>query len=34
MIRRHTRTAMFMHWFNAVCWLFLLLSGFALLANE
>ena len=34
MIRRHTRTAMFMHWFNAVYWIFLLFSGFALLANE
>ncbi|MBO4316835.1 MAG: cytochrome b/b6 domain-containing protein [Mailhella sp.] len=34
MIRRHTRSAIFIHWFNAVCWLFLLFSGFALLANE
>ena len=34
MIRRHSRSAIFMHWFNAVCWLFLLFSGFALLVGE
>lgn len=34
MIRRHTKTAIFMHWFNAICWLFLLFSGFAILAND
>ncbi len=34
MIRRHSRSAIFMHWFNAVCWIFLLFSGFALLAGE
>lgn len=33
MIRRHSRSAIFMHWFNAICWIFLLFSGFALLAN-
>lgn len=33
MIRRHSASAVFMHWFNAVCWLFLLGSGFALLTN-
>ena len=33
MIRRHSRSAIFMHWSNAVCWLFLLFSGFALLDN-
>lgn len=33
MIRRHSATAIFMHWYNAVCWLLLLFSGFALLAN-
>lgn len=33
MIRRHSRYAIFMHWFNAVCWLFLLFSGLALLVN-
>lgn len=34
MIRRHSSSAIFMHWFNAVCWIFLLFSGFALLAND
>lgn len=34
MIRRHSRSAIFMHWFNAVCWLFLLFSGLALLVGE
>ena len=34
MIRRHSRSAIFMHWFNAVCWLFLLFSGFALLVGD
>lgn len=34
MIRRHTKSAIFMHWFNAVCWIFLLFSGFALLAGD
>lgn len=34
MIRRHSRSAIFMHWFNAVCWIFLLFSGFALLAGD
>lgn len=33
MILRHTRAAIFLHWFNAVCWIFLLLSGLALLAG-
>lgn len=33
MIRRHTRAAIFLHWFNAFCWIFLLLSGFALLVG-
>lgn len=33
MIRRHSRSAIFMHWSNAVFWLFLLFSGFALLDN-
>ena len=33
MIRRHSRSAIFMHWSNAVCWIFLLFSGFALLDN-
>lgn len=34
MIRRHTRIDMIMHWFNAVCWLFLLATGLGLLQNE
>ncbi len=33
MIRRHTLSAITMHWFNALCWLLLLGSGFALLSN-
>lgn len=34
MIRRHSRSAIFMHWFNAICWIFLLFSGFALLVGD
>lgn len=34
MIRRHLHSALLMHWLNALCWLFLLGSGFALLSNE
>ncbi|MEG2172988.1 MAG: cytochrome b/b6 domain-containing protein [Desulfovibrionaceae bacterium] len=33
LIRRHTTIALFLHWFNAACWVFLLASGFALLDN-
>lgn len=33
-IRRHTTTAIFLHWFNAVCWIALLGSGFGLLQNS
>lgn len=33
MIRRHSTSAIFMHWFNAIFWIGLLFSGFALLAN-
>lgn len=33
MIRKHSQSAIFMHWSNAVCWLFLLFSGFAILSN-
>lgn len=33
MLRRHSRSALFIHWFNAVCWFFLLFSGLGLLAN-
>lgn len=32
-IRRHTRTAIFIHWFNAICWLLLLFTGFGMLVN-
>lgn len=32
MIRRHSKTAIFLHWFNAACWIGLLATGFALLA--
>jgi len=34
MIHRHTRVAIFMHWFNAVCWIALLLTGLGLIQNE
>lgn len=34
MIKRHTIGAIMMHWFNAVCWLFLLATGLGLLQNE
>lgn len=27
MIRRHSATAIFMHWYNAACWLLLLVHG-------
>ncbi len=33
MIQRHTNTGIFMHWFNAGCWLFLLATGLGLLQN-
>ena len=32
-IRRHGLPAMVMHWFNAVCWLFLLGTGLGLIQN-
>ena len=34
MIQRHSKGAIFMHWFNAVCWITLLLSGFGLINNH
>ncbi len=34
MIERHSKGAIFMHWFNAICWILLLFSGFASLENE
>ena len=33
MLRRHTIDAMFMHWFNTVCWLILLATGVGLIDN-
>jgi formate dehydrogenase subunit gamma len=33
MLRRHTIDAMFMHWFNTVCWLVLLATGVGLIDN-
>jgi formate dehydrogenase gamma subunit len=33
MFRRHTIDAMLMHWFNAICWIFLLASGVGLVDN-
>ena len=34
MIHRHTKLAIFMHWFNAGCWIALLLTGLGLIKNE
>lgn len=33
MIQRHTKAAIFMHWFNAICWIFLLVTGLGLIKN-
>ena len=33
-VTRHSKAVIFIHWFNAVCWIFLLLTGFGLLANK
>lgn len=33
MLRRHTIDAMIMHWFNTVCWIFLLVTGVGLIDN-
>ena len=33
-IRRHRPAAMFIHWFNAVCWFFLLATGLGLIGNQ
>ena len=33
-IHRHTRLSIFMHWFNAGCWIFLLLTGLGLIQND
>lgn len=34
MIHRHTRLSIFMHWFNALCWFTLLVTGLGLIRNE
>ncbi|MFO7729080.1 MAG: cytochrome b/b6 domain-containing protein [Desulfonatronovibrio sp.] len=34
MIHRHDRGAIFIHWFNAICWIFLTLTGIGLIDNE
>ena len=33
LIKRHTKISIFMHWFNTVCWLFLLGTGVGLIDN-
>lgn len=33
-IQRHAKSAIFMHWFNAVCWILLLLTGFGMIVNQ
>jgi formate dehydrogenase subunit gamma len=33
MIPRHTRWGIFIHWFNAGCWFFLLVTGLGLISN-
>jgi formate dehydrogenase subunit gamma len=33
-LRRHSKPAILIHWFNAVCWLFLFATGIGLIANE
>ncbi len=34
MIKRHTKISIFIHWFNAVCWFFLLATGLGLIRND
>ncbi len=34
MIKRHDKINMFIHWFNALCWIFLLITGLGLIKNE
>lgn len=34
MIHRHDKGAIFIHWFNALCWIFLTLTGLGLIQNE
>lgn len=33
-IKRHDKINIFMHWFNAVCWIFLLFTGLGLIQNQ
>ena len=33
MIKRHTKLSIFLHWFNAACWFFLLATGIGLINN-
>jgi len=33
MIQRHSKMSIFLHWFNAACWLFLLTTGIGLINN-
>jgi len=33
MIKRHTKLSIFLHWFNAACWIFLLATGVGLIRN-
>lgn len=33
-VKRHSYAAIFMHWFNALCWILLLATGFGLISNE
>jgi formate dehydrogenase subunit gamma len=33
MIKRHSKLSIFLHWFNAACWLFLLATGIGLIKN-
>jgi len=34
MIHRHDKGSIFIHWFNAFCWIFLTLTGLGLISNE
>ncbi len=34
MIHRHDKGAIYIHWFNALCWIFLTLTGLGLISNE
>ncbi|MFC1838397.1 formate dehydrogenase subunit gamma [Thermodesulfobacteriota bacterium] len=34
MIKRHSKASIFMHWFNTICWFFLLATGLGLIKND